>query len=141
MTSMDRIALSLYRPAQPDRLFLLAADVDGTLLGDTAGELSLMAYARRFPRSFQLAVITGRRPASVRELVDAGRLPRPDFICGAVGTELLDCRGGANTLGGRYDAQVPVNWDVEIMTIMFLFSVKEFLIKKSLPYSGILSQI
>jgi hydroxymethylpyrimidine pyrophosphatase-like HAD family hydrolase len=115
MDSLDRIARSRYRPARPDRPFLLAADVDGTLLGDAAGELSLLAYARRYPRSFLLAVITGRRPASVRELVDAGRLPRPDFICGAVGTELQDCRDGTNTLGGRYDAQVPENWDAEII--------------------------
>jgi hydroxymethylpyrimidine pyrophosphatase-like HAD family hydrolase/GNAT superfamily N-acetyltransferase len=98
-------------PADPDRPFLLAADIDGTLLGDEEGETWLRKFARRHRRGLLLAVVTGRRSASVLGLVDDGRLPRPDFIFGEVGTDLVDCRGGEIALRERYEALVPRDWN------------------------------
>jgi hydroxymethylpyrimidine pyrophosphatase-like HAD family hydrolase len=102
-----------YRPVQPDRPFLLASDIDGTLLGDDDGELSLNALVREYRDCLCLALITGRPFASVQELLREDRLPQPDFIVGMVGTELVDCRDEQNRLGQRFAARVPQGWDPE----------------------------
>ena len=92
--------------------FLLAADIDGTLLGDEAGEAALHALRRDRRADFLLAVISGRSRTSILELVRAGRLPAPDFIGSAVGTELLDYADPHNALGRKYAAQVSGEWDL-----------------------------
>ena len=67
---------SLYRPTRPEQPFLLAADVDGTLLGDEKGMGLLKALVDDFRPSFRLAYVTGRYLFSVRKLVEEGRLPQ-----------------------------------------------------------------
>ncbi len=103
----------LYRPTQPQDPFLLAADLDGTLLGDEAGQVQLMALAHAYRPSFRLAYITGRYEGSVLRLIEAGSLPRPDFICSSVGTDLLALDDPGNSLGQKYAAQVGPEWDLE----------------------------
>jgi hydroxymethylpyrimidine pyrophosphatase-like HAD family hydrolase len=93
--------------------FLLAADVDGTLLGDAEGEARFKEFVQAHGGAFRLAVITGRYPHSVLKLVEEGRLPQPDFICGNVGTELIDCRDSTNTLGLKYAARASSEWSLE----------------------------
>jgi sucrose-6-phosphatase len=105
--------LSPYRPLPHPQPFLLASDIDGTLLGDETGEAWLHDLATRFRRSFKLAYITGRHRASVLQLIDENRLPRPDYICSEVGTELLDLNDPHNQLGLQYAAQVAPEWDLE----------------------------
>jgi hydroxymethylpyrimidine pyrophosphatase-like HAD family hydrolase len=104
--------LALVQPTNPRRPFLLAADVDWTLLGDGQGEAWMRAFVRRYPASLRLALVTGRRLDSVLKLVEEGRLPRPDFVCGAVGTELFACDDPDNALGKKYAAQVS-RWDLQ----------------------------
>ena len=101
------------QPTQPEIPFLLAADVDGTLLGDDEGKTGLMAFARQYAGSFRLACITGRYCWSVVRLVDEGHLPPPDFICSNVGTEILDCHDPENVIGTRYAARIAPGWDLE----------------------------
>ncbi len=101
------------RPVDPRRPFLLAADVDGTLIGDQEGEACLMALRAEHPGSFCLAVITGRDLASVRELIAERRLPAPDYIAGSVGSEILAYDDPGNALGLKYAAQVSGEWDLE----------------------------
>ncbi len=93
--------------------FLLAADIDGTLLGDEAGEASLKALVESRPRWVFLALITGRSLATITPLIQEGRLPQPDYICGDVGTELYDCHDPQNELGRRYAARGSAHWDLE----------------------------
>lgn len=102
-----------FYPIRPHDPFLLAADLDGTLLGDAQGEAWLRAFALRYPGSFYLAFVTGRTLSSILELVDRERLPRPAFMCGNVGTELVDLGDPDNALGKKYVAQVPAGWDPE----------------------------
>ena len=102
-----------FRPGDPDRPFLLAADIDGTLLGDVDGELAFKTFVRNSAKSLCLVLITGRTLASVQDLVREERLPRPDYIVAAVGTELLDCGDAGNGLGQKYSARVPQGWDLE----------------------------
>lgn len=101
-----------FRPTLPARPFLLATDIDGTLLGDETGEARLRAFARQYASSFQLAYITGRYRSSVLRLVAEGRLPQPHYISSDVGTELFDCSDPENQLGGQYAAQVAPGWDL-----------------------------
>jgi hydroxymethylpyrimidine pyrophosphatase-like HAD family hydrolase len=93
--------------------FLLAADIDGTMLGDETGEALLHQFAAQHAGDFTLAYITGRYPKSVLELIEQGRLPRPRFICGNVGTEIIDLDDPSNHIGHAYHAQVSQTWDLD----------------------------
>ena len=93
--------------------FLLASDIDGTLLGDESGEELFKQFVARQNGHFSLAYITGRYRWSVLELIQQGRLPRPHFICSDVGTEILDLGDPANRLGEAYAAQVHPGWDLD----------------------------
>ena len=104
---------SSIRPTHPGIPFLLAADIDGTLLGDESGEAWLKAFARKYASAFNLVYVTGRYRYSALNLVDTGRLPRPDYICSDVGTEIFDLNDPQNILGQKYAAQVSPNWNIE----------------------------
>lgn len=93
--------------------FLLASDIDGTLLGDETGEAMLHEFIASQNGNITLAYITGRYRWSVLELVEQGRLPRPRFICGDVGTEIFDLDDPENHIGQAYVAQVTPDWDLE----------------------------
>ena len=110
---MWELSFSCYRPSKPDTPFLLAADIDGTLLGDELGANWLKAFSLAYPGSFYLALVTGRSLPSILTLIEEGRLPQPDFICCDVGTELLVCADPQNVLGRKYTAQVSPDWDLE----------------------------
>lgn len=100
-------------PTDSDTPFLLASDLDGTLLGDETGEARLKALVERHAASLRLAYVTGRYRHSVLELIETGRLPRPDYIFSDVGTELLDLNDPENRLGQKYAAQVAPDWNLE----------------------------
>ncbi len=91
-----------YQPALPEQPFLLVSDIDHTLLGDPEGEEALAEFFSAHRRSCVLALVTGRSRASVMALLDAGRLPVPDFIGSSVGTELFDTADPQNRLGEFY---------------------------------------
>ncbi len=107
------LSFSPFRPTQPSDPFLLAADIDGTLLGDEQGAAWLKAFMLAYPGSFYLALVTGRSLPSILTLIEEGCLPQPDFICCDVGTELLICTDPENVLGKKYTAQVSPDWDLE----------------------------
>jgi sucrose-phosphate synthase len=93
--------------------FLLAADIDGTLLGDETGEALLRQFMREQNGYATLAYVTGRNLPSVLALIEQGRLPRPRFICSEVGTEILDLDDPSNRVGQAYAAQVESSWDLD----------------------------
>ncbi len=103
----------LYRPLRPKVPFLLATDIDGTLLGDEAGQAAFGRLAQAYRKSFRLAYVTGRYRSSVLRMVEEGVLPRPDFIFSNVGTELLDLNDSQNSVGRKYAARVDGEWDLE----------------------------
>ena len=113
MTDLDQDVSIRLQPTQPDRPFLLASDIDGTLLGDEAGEAQLKKFIENHRESLALAFVTGRTLESVMRLIEEGRLPTPDFIASSVGTELFAYRDPENALGHRYAAQVTPAWDLE----------------------------
>ena len=97
----------------PNTPFLLASDLDGTLLGDEEDERILRRFVARHHEQVTLAYITGRYRHSVLELIETGRLPRPRFICSDVGTEILDLDDPRNTIGQAYAARVHPDWDLD----------------------------
>jgi len=106
---------SSIRPTHPEIPFLLAADIDGTLLGDQIGEAWMKTFVSKYASTFHLAYVTGRYRFSVLELIDAGRLPRPDYICSDVGTDLFDLNDSQNSLGQKYRNQVTPDWNLEVI--------------------------
>jgi sucrose-phosphate synthase len=103
----------MIQPKSPNKPFLLASDIDGTLLGDAEGEKLLKEFAQVYSDSFYLAVITGRSLLSVQTLIAEGRLPQPDYIGSSVGTELCVCHDAANVLGHKYAARVSAVWSLD----------------------------
>lgn len=102
-----------YVVADSAKPFLLAADIDGTLLGDENGEACLRELAKAQRNAFILAYISGRSRTSLLRLIDEGRLPKPDYICGDVGTDLVDLGDPYNAIGKRFISQVGREWDLE----------------------------
>jgi hydroxymethylpyrimidine pyrophosphatase-like HAD family hydrolase len=102
--------MTSYTPNFP---FLLAADIDGTVLGDPQGEGLFREFARQHSGHFTLAYITGRHQESVLELIAQERLPFPRFICSNVGTELFDFEDFSAQAGQAYAARVQPDWSLE----------------------------
>jgi hydroxymethylpyrimidine pyrophosphatase-like HAD family hydrolase len=104
-----------FRAARPIRSFLLASDVDGTLVGDSEGEGWIKALVEGLGENLIFCVVTGRSRNSVLGLVAEERLPQPRYIFSSVGTELLDCSDPSNALGEKFAGQVPTNWNLETL--------------------------
>ena len=113
MNATPNLSKIPFRAARPGQPFLLASDVDGTLLGDPEGEQQIKALVENLGENLIFSVITGRSRNSVLGLVAEGRLPQPQYIFSAVGTELLDCRDPQNALGEKFTARVAATWDLE----------------------------
>lgn len=108
MLMFTRVITSAEKPP-----FLLASDLDGTLLGDKEDERCLRRFVSQHHERLTLAYVTGRYRYSVLELIATGRLPRPRFICSDVGTEILDLDDSRNAIGQAYATQVPPDWDLD----------------------------
>jgi sucrose-6-phosphatase len=93
--------------------FLLCTDLDGTVLGDEAGESAFRLWAEGVRGRVRLAYVTGRSIASVRELIASGRLPEADYASTAVGTEVWDLRDPANRLGRHYRELARPDWPAQ----------------------------
>jgi len=92
---------------------LLAADIDGTMLGDALGETLLHQFFTSQNELVMLAYVTGRHRQSVLTLIEEDRLPRPHFICSEVGTEILDMNDPSNHMGQAYADQASQGWDLQ----------------------------
>lgn len=86
-------------PNLPFRPWLLATDLDGTLVGDAAGLAGLKAWLQARRPHWRLAYITGRGWESVWELIRQEGLPLPDALVTDVGTEIHLARGPAAPRG------------------------------------------
>lgn len=101
------------RRIAPAGTCLLASDLDGTLLGEDLGQCMFAIVARACRPELTIAYVTGRGPADVLRLVEEGKLPRPDYIVGSVGTVIVDCADSQNMLGADFAATAPTVWDLE----------------------------
>jgi len=67
---------------------MLVSDIDNTLIGDRAGLATLVRVLRERPRNFGFGVATGRHLPSALEALRQARVPLPDVLITAVGTEI-----------------------------------------------------
>ena len=72
---------------------VLVADLDGTLVGDTAALERFAAWHAKNRRSHRLVYATGRHWDSIEQLMAVTALPVPDAAIAAVGTEIRDGSG------------------------------------------------
>lgn len=81
----------VHRPASslmPYVRRMLVSDIDNTLLGDRAGLDALIRVLRTQPRGFGFGVATGRHLPSAIEVLRQSRVPLPDVLITAVGSEI-----------------------------------------------------
>lgn len=93
--------------------FLLCTDLDGTVLGNEAGESAFRLWAAEARGRVQIAYVTGRSIDSVRELIATGRIPEADYASTAVGTEVWDLRDPQNRLGRHYHGLADPGWPAQ----------------------------
>lgn len=67
---------------------LLISDIDNTLIGDREGLDALIQMLRNRPRDFGFGVATGRHLPSALKVLKQMRVPPPDVLITAVGTEI-----------------------------------------------------
>jgi len=102
-----------FQSRKPELPFLLASDLDGTILGDKEGEQWIRSMVQSLGKGIIFAVITGRSIESIKDLVKENRIPQPDFMCASVGTVLIDCNDHENTIGKKFLDRVSRDWDLE----------------------------
>jgi sucrose-6F-phosphate phosphohydrolase len=73
--------------------YLLATDLDGTVLGDTHAVDRFRSWFAERQASWRLVYATGRSLASALQAAADAALPRPDAIISGAGTEIHDAAG------------------------------------------------
>jgi len=70
------------------KLYMLATDLDGTLVGDKMALQNLLNYYDKSLPDIALVYITGRHYQSALSLIDSEALPRPDILITDLGTAI-----------------------------------------------------
>lgn len=68
--------------------FLLATDLDHTLVGDKSAWLNLFTFFEAEKFSPALVYVTGRHLVSALDLIKSEQLPHPDILITDVGTAI-----------------------------------------------------
>jgi HAD superfamily hydrolase (TIGR01484 family) len=90
---------------------LLSFDLDGTILGDPERETLFRSWALGRRGDIALAYASGRSAENMRAEISSGRLPRPDFLIGHLGTQIERARGPAHDLMAQVLAEVMPGWN------------------------------
>lgn len=84
----ERVAQQLQHNPMPYVQRMLVSDIDNTLIGDRAGLTALVRVLRERPPSDGFGVATGRHLPSALEVLRQARVPLPDVLITAVGSEI-----------------------------------------------------
>ena len=89
--------------------YLLASDLDGTLLGDDAGLEAFAAWHKEHASSVRLVYATGRFFEAVQELVAETALPAPEAVIGGVGSDIRRFPSGDYVK--EWHQKIGADWD------------------------------
>jgi len=84
----ERVAQQQLHNPMPYVQRMLVSDIDNTLIGDRAGLAALVRVLRERPPSDGFGVATGRHLPSALEVLRQSRVPLPDVLITAVGSEI-----------------------------------------------------
>jgi len=93
--------------------FILASDIDGTILGNVVGQAVFSAVCDRCRDDLRLVYVTGRRVDEVRRLVNEGVLPQPEIIIGSVGTDIYDWNSNSHAIASAFLERIQPTWDLQ----------------------------
>ena len=90
--------------------WLLVTDVDDTLLGDDEALTRLSARLESVRAKVVVGLNSSRPIASLRRtLIEYPHLPQPDYLIGALGTEIAEAKSDRSL--GEYGEQLRDGWD------------------------------
>ena len=84
----ERVVQRPVRNPMPYVHRMLVSDIDNTLIGDRSGLIALLRMLRERPRDFGFGVATGRHLPSALDALRQARVPVPDVLITAVGSEI-----------------------------------------------------
>jgi hydroxymethylpyrimidine pyrophosphatase-like HAD family hydrolase len=96
---------------------LLSFDLDGTILGDPDREVLFRSWAIGRPAGIALAYASGRSAVNMRAEIASGRLARPDFIIGHLGTVIERADGPAPDLLDELLSGVQHGWSARAVLL------------------------
>lgn len=90
------------------KLYMLATDLDGTLVGDKAALQSLLHYYNESFQDISLVYITGRHLNSALSLIASEDLPTPDILITDLGTAIYT--SPVLKIDKDWQQQMRINW-------------------------------
>jgi hydroxymethylpyrimidine pyrophosphatase-like HAD family hydrolase len=92
---------------------ILATDLDGTFLGGTTtARAELYGWIEANRASVGLIFVTGRDLGFIETLTNDGKVPRPDYVVGDVGTTIAVADGSAGfTPIAALESEIAARWD------------------------------
>lgn len=112
-----------------EKPYMLATDLDGTLVGDREELLGLLHYYDNIIHDIAFVYVTGRHLASALSLIDAESLPMPDVLITDVGTGIYTTESLIEDK--VWTTKMQVDWKPDLIT--GLASSIPHLARQSLP--------
>lgn len=96
--------------------YILATDLDGTLVGNTLAMKELFHYFNKQYSKLKLIYVTGRHLQSAKQLMEKIELPTPDIlICDVGSTIYVKSATGGFTKDKEWEQIIAANWSSDVV--------------------------